>query len=184
MRFIKGCAFESGPGFENDNFINEYGKGLGKTYAYFYSGQGQAVLWLNILFYYKKRGFECRVPNTLTVGIEVFNNQESLFTVFPNPSSSVITIKNETQFDNLQCAIANSQGQIILLRQLNGNEEQLHINHLGKGIYFLQIKHGNRLTIRKFIKEKKLTANNVATFQQFACKAPAPHFHPIRHKIC
>lgn len=184
MRFINGCAFESGPGFENDSFINEYGKGRGKTYDYFYSGQGQAVLWLNILFYYKKGGLGRGVPYTLTVGIDVFNNQESLFTVFPNPSSSVITIKNETQFDKFQCAIANSQGQIILLRQLNANEEQLHINHLEKGIYFLQIKYGKRLTIRKFIKEKKLTANNVATFQQFACKAPAPHFHPIRHKIC
>lgn len=150
---INGCAFEAGPDFENDNFVNEYGKGLGKTYAYFYSGEAQAIAWRNSLFYYKKGGFACGVPDTLTVGIEEINNQESLITIFPNPSSSVINIKNETQFDKLQCAIVNSQGQVILSQQLNGKEDILNINQIAKGIYFLQIKSGNHLTIRKFIKK-------------------------------
>lgn len=150
---INGCAYESGPGFENDYYINEYGKGLGKTYAYYYSGQGLAVFWRNSLFYYKKGGFECGVSDTLTVGIGEINSQEFKFTIYPNPATSVINIKNGTQFDFFHCIITNSMGQIILSEQLNGTQNKLNINHLENGIYFLQIMSGNHITIRKFIKE-------------------------------
>ena len=150
---INGCAYEYGSGFENDYIVNEYGKGLGKTYAYYYSGQGQDVLWRNKLFYYKKGGFECGVSDTLTAGIDKINSQEFKFTIYPNPATSAINIKNETQFDFFHCIIANSLGQIILSEQLNGTQNKLNINHLKNGIYFLQINSGNHITIKKFIKE-------------------------------
>lgn len=150
---INGCAYESGPGFENDFIVNEYGRGLGRTYAYFYSGQGQTNLLKNILFYYKKGGLECGVPDLLTVGIDEKNRQEFEFTLYPNPAASFINVKYQTQSDFIQCIITNAQGQIILSGQLNGNERKLNINHLGSGIYFLQINDGTRLAIKKFIKE-------------------------------
>ncbi len=149
---INGCAYELGPGFENDFFVNEYGKGLGQTFAYFYSGQSLSVLWENSLFYYKKRGFECGIPDTLTDGINEINYRQSEFAVYPNPVNSVINIKNESKIDFYQCRIMNLKGQIILSEQLQGHQNSININHIDSGIYFLQIKYGNRLTIRKFIK--------------------------------
>jgi hypothetical protein len=150
---INGCAYESGPGFENDYIIDEYGKGLGQTYAYFYSGQGLAVLWANLLFYYKKEGFECGIPDTLTIRIDEIIGQEPNFTIYPNPSNSLVNIKIESQLDFFQCVIMNSKGQIILSKQLQGQQNRINTNHLDNGIYFIQIEYGNYLTIRKLIKE-------------------------------
>ena len=149
---INGCAYESGPGFENDYIINEYGKGLGQTFAYFYSGQGLAVLWANSLFYYKKGELECGTPDTLIVGIDKIISQQPKFSIYPNPANSVVNIKIESQLDFYQCSIMNSKGQIILSEQLQGQQNRININHIDNGIYFLQIKYGNHLTIRKFIK--------------------------------
>ena len=150
---INGCAYESGPGFENDFIRNEYGRGLGKTKAYFYSGSGHEEVYNIKLFYYKKGDLECGVPDLVTVGIDEKNRQEFEFTIYPNPANSFINAKCQTQSDFIQCIITNAHGQIILSEQLNGDEHRLNINHLESGIYFLQINDGTRLAIKKFIKE-------------------------------
>jgi len=150
---INGCAYESGPGFENDYIINEYGKGLGQTYTYYYSGQGLTVYWANTLFYYKKADLECGVPDTLTVGIDEIISQQPTLIIYPNPANSVVNIKIESQLDFFLCNIMNSKGQIVFSEQYQGQQNRININHLNNGIYFLQIKYGNHLTFRKFIKE-------------------------------
>jgi len=150
---INGCAYESGPGFENNFTRNEYGRGLGKTYAYFYNGSGHEEMWNFRLFYYKKGDLECGDPDMVTVGIQEKNRQEFEFTIYPNPATSFINIKCQTPSDFIQCIITNAQGQIMLSAQLNGDEHRLNINHLESGIYFLQINDGTRLAIKKFIKE-------------------------------
>lgn len=150
---INGCAYESGPSFEPDYINNEYGKGLGQTYAYYYAYQAHAVLWENTLFYYKKGEFECGIPDTLTVGIDEVNSYQHKFTIYPNPVNSFINIKTESQLDSYQCIIMNLKGEIILSEQLKGQQNRINIDYLDNGIYIMQIKYGNHLITRKFIKK-------------------------------
>lgn len=150
---INGCAYFSGPGFEDDFIQKEYGKGLGQSYSFFYSGQGHSVDWSNAIFYYKKGNFECGIPDTLTVGIDEIIGQESEFSVYPNPVNSIINIENKSQVNSFHFIIVNSTGQEIMSEYMNGQQNKINTSNLTNGIYFLQIKYGNKLTTRKFIKE-------------------------------
>lgn len=150
---INGCSYASGPGFEDDYITNEYGQGLGQTYAYYFSGQGNAVLWSNSLFYYKKGDNECGSPDTLTVGIDEITSQVSEFSVYPNPVNSVLYIENDSQVDNFHFTIINSRGQIIMSMPMKGKQTSINTTDLAPGIYFVKINNGNKLITRKFIKK-------------------------------
>ncbi len=150
---INGCAYESGPGFENDYIINEYGNGLGQTYAYFYSGQGLAVLWANSLFYYKKGDYECGQPDTITVGIQEKNIQEPKILIYPNPAKSEINIIDKSHSELYQCSLINSVGQKVMTLNNIKQENRINLNQLEKGIYFLQLNCKENTIVKKIIKE-------------------------------
>lgn len=150
---INGNAYESGPEFENDYTINEYGKGLGKTRAYFYSGQGRAVLWHNSLFYYKKGDYECGSPDSTTVGVHEENIQDPGVLIYPNPTKSEINIIDKSQSGINQCSIINSVGQRVMTLNNIKQEQRINLSQLEKGIYFLQLKYEEYTIVRKIIKE-------------------------------
>ena len=73
------------------------------------------------------------------------------FTIYPNPvSNSIINIKiNGTA--NTSYQIINTIGQVVLKGKLTTN--QIKIDGLKKGIYFLEIITSEEKLVKKFIKK-------------------------------
>ncbi len=150
---INGCSYDVGPGYENDHYINEYGKGLGKTYAYYYDYQAHAVLWRNTLFYYKKGDRECGTPDTTTVGINEMTVTTQEFSIYPNPVKSILTVDNNSGSEFYRYEILNLSGKVILKSNFRGKQNKITTENLKRGLYFLRINTKNETFINKFVKE-------------------------------
>lgn len=146
---INGCAYSWGPGFEDDYYINEYGRGIGMTYEYHYSGMGGYELSKNTLFYYKKGIEICGTPDMTHVGTQLLGLEQEL-TVFPNPAGKDIYLKGI--FDEVNCTVLNAMGQPVICKKLNMNDNNLNIEQLSAGMYFLLVESNNNPIMLKFIK--------------------------------
>ena len=89
-----------------------------------------------------------------SIGINEMQSQSSGIVVFPNPSSSTVTvissdesIESITVFDILGNKIMKNQ----YLAGVSNHE--LDMKDVAKGIYFVQVKTKNGTTIKKFIRE-------------------------------
>ena len=137
---------------QNDFVINEYGKGLGHTYAFYKCTQGSYTR-KDKLFYYKKGGIACGIPDLTTVGIEEPLKVLEDFFIYPNPVESTFTLQNTSQQHNFQCNLHNSFGQIIMTMELSGETNKINLCHIKRGIYYLSIKTDNKTSTIKLIKE-------------------------------
>ncbi len=146
---INGCAYSWGPGFEDDYIIHDYGRGLGMTYEYHYSGMGGYELSKNTLFYYKKGIEICGTPDMTSVGTQ-FHSLEQELTVFPNPAGKNIFLKG--YFDEADCTVLNAMGQPVMWKTLIMNDNSLDIDQLPAGLYFLLVQTNNNPIMLKFIK--------------------------------
>lgn len=68
--------------------------------------------------------------------------------VYPNPARELIYISN---FSSIEYEIFNMLGETILKGISNGN--QINVNSIKKGVYFLSLKNDNKIINQKFIKE-------------------------------
>ncbi|MFZ1676039.1 MAG: T9SS type A sorting domain-containing protein [Saprospiraceae bacterium] len=92
------------------------------------------------------------IPLTATDNIADIRNG---FTIFPNPSNGIITLKIENQnlMNDSQFQIIDVTGKILFTQKLNSAEETFHLN-LDHGIYLIYIRnHKNSKAIRKLIIE-------------------------------
>ncbi len=97
-------------------------------------------------------GFELNW-NCNLVGISEFNNGSDDYVVYPNPTSNIINIKSTTE-NNLnitEILLINTMGQVVIQKQLKSTNNFLQINveHLPKGIYFLNIRTNKDAVIKK-----------------------------------
>lgn len=77
-------------------------------------------------------------------------NQLSTIEIYPNPvSDKVLNIKSHSFYNSLSYEIANIVGQKVLEGTLS--ENQINVNKLTSGAYFLILKHEGAKTIKKFI---------------------------------
>ncbi|MGB0404394.1 MAG: T9SS type A sorting domain-containing protein, partial [Salibacteraceae bacterium] len=84
-----------------------------------------------------------KLPNSIH-GLPPKNSQ---YLVYPNPSSTTISIKGLLPTDQYQ--ITNLQGKILLL----GNSPEINITALNSGIYFVHIFSKHLTFTHKFIKQ-------------------------------
>ncbi len=125
----------------------------------FYSPtDGWQYCWMRIkvLIY---GGFECQVtlyeyaygPDPFRAGDgSLFNNidkisySENEYSLYPVPANNTITLlrKNRTYDDNDLYRIINIQGKVVLTGQITGNQNQISIQNLPVGFYFLQVGEG------------------------------------------
>ena len=70
--------------------------------------------------------------------LSVEENLLSDFSVYPNPTTDILTIQSD--FAILQIEIYNQLGQIVVS---NSNQKTIDISSLTQGIYFCKIKDGN-----------------------------------------
>jgi len=76
--------------------------------------------------------------------------------LFPNPTQSTLTIQlSEASKEPLTIQIKNTLGQTIKTFQLQaGNKElEIDVSSFSEGLYFVQCQSGERIIIKKFIKQ-------------------------------
>ncbi|MCB0536385.1 MAG: T9SS type A sorting domain-containing protein [Bacteroidetes bacterium] len=81
------------------------------------------------------------------------NSFETNFTVYPNPTNSIVNIDMGTVNDELNIVIRNQLGQEVLEKSFSGaNLLQFNIEGAA-GIYFIEISSGNKRATLKVFKE-------------------------------
>jgi len=74
--------------------------------------------------------------------------------VYPNPFNDKLSISLEQQLDEAQVSIVNMLGEIVYNSSfVNTSRINLKLNYLNNGVYLLQVKAGDKLTIQKIVKE-------------------------------
>ncbi|MDR2970304.1 MAG: T9SS type A sorting domain-containing protein [Bacteroidales bacterium] len=74
-----------------------------------------------------------------------------VFTIFPNPSTHLITVSAKTSFSKVE--VCNFLGQTILSQQNDSNTAQLNVSSLSSGVYFVRIISNNGTSVKKFVKQ-------------------------------
>lgn len=102
------------------------------------------------------KNFNLRVYGTfapLSVNSYINLNEKSLH-VFPNPSSSEITVKwDNMNLSNEDLTIANTLGQTVYTKKtsqsFDENSQKINVNNWSKGIYFIKLKQQTVKFIKK-----------------------------------
>jgi ELWxxDGT repeat protein len=145
VRGTGGSAFSSISGglwtcdsVQNIAFVNSTVTSYGDIYAY------------NNALYFEADSKLCRYGIPLNLGIE--NNSKKEFSVFPNPTSSYLTIQSKNQ-PFQKATITNAIGQTIIKKEnLNTSEINLDLSSQSSGMYFLTIENESSKTTQKIIK--------------------------------
>lgn len=89
-----------------------------------------------------------------TVGINDLNDINPTFSLYPNPTNSVINMESLVFNKNPTILyITNTLGQTILSKTITENNTQLNVSDFTKGIYFVILKSDNKISTQKLIIE-------------------------------
>lgn len=72
--------------------------------------------------------------------------------VYPNPAKNIVNVHMADESTISTISIINSQGQIIKVQSNKSSEATLDISVLPVGFYLLKIESGNKVTVRKMVK--------------------------------
>ena len=89
------------------------------------------------------------ISGTLSVDSNVLNDAVS---IYPNPANNQLTISTTIGLDRI--SILDLNGRLLSVIDRNGEIESyvLDVNHLSKGVYFLELISGDSKSIKKFMK--------------------------------
>jgi hypothetical protein len=73
--------------------------------------------------------------------------------VFPNPSSTLITIETAETTPKFQLSIFNLNGQEVISCQITESKTVIDISHLPQGLYFARLTSDSTVKVLKMIKE-------------------------------
>ncbi len=87
------------------------------------------------------------------VGIQEFNNNQSLFSVFPNPViTDNFSIILETELKDATVSIFNTAGTLVKTMSINSKEFKINRSDLAMGLYFVSIENKDQLlSVKKII---------------------------------
>lgn len=128
------CAIGS---FEASSYTYKFGKGLGLVREYYVDGSAPDYpLTQRTLFYYKKQGIECGVPDTIQ-NIEEINADEEI-SIYPNPANQVLNIELLGQI-SATVRFFDANGKLCFTKNITEGE-CFDISSLASGVYFLNIQ--------------------------------------------
>lgn len=87
---------------------------------------------------------------TMKVGINDYSNEE--YTIYPNPVGSSLTIKGSLS-STAEISIYSSDGNLKMKSIHSGTETNMEVNHLTSGVYFIQIRNNQQISIYKIVKK-------------------------------
>jgi hypothetical protein len=76
---------------------------------------------------------------------------ENIFSIYPNPSSGLLTIETEKTVSYL-VSITDVKGTVVATQKING-KTTLDLSYLQKGIYFVKATNGNNVIVKKLVLE-------------------------------
>jgi hypothetical protein len=86
-----------------------------------------------------------------TVGIKSINPNTTFF-ISPNPATSELTVASGSHMGKIQ--IVDALGKTVLTHDANySSQTTINISSLSKGVYFLQMNDGAKISTKKFIKD-------------------------------
>jgi len=82
------------------------------------------------------------------------NEFDFSFAIFPNPTSNRLIIDLENIVGNqISCTIYNVLGQKMEEETIRSLKSEIQVGHLASGVYFCEIKVGDRVKTKRFVKE-------------------------------
>ena len=113
---------------------------------------------IDSLEYYVFDGYSLSEANVVVLNIigsstnddNIGNKKDDFIVVYPNPVSSVVTVKTDIIFDEL--FLFNSAGQIVYSFEYGKNTYQIDISNLSSGVYIIVGKIENRYHLKKIVK--------------------------------
>lgn len=113
--------------------LTNYVQGCGVAYEYYNDWEGDQTSTVN-LFYYNKSGEEWGIP--IYVGLSEKNEQNQQVSLFPNPTTDLITINIKESNPIEEAIIYNHLGQkVITAKPINNT---VNVSKLKPGIYFIE----------------------------------------------
>ena len=76
---------------------------------------------------------------------------ESLLSVFPNPSKGIFTL--DTTHPDFAMEVTDLTGKVLLKKNVKGQHHQVDLNHFAKGIYLLKVVSKGKTATRKLVIE-------------------------------
>lgn len=137
---INGYNLVVGPGFEDDNISREYGKGLGVTKAYLYSGTGGAVQYSEKLVYYHKNGTYCGEED-VTSTRDIAKSRQLM--VYPNPAGDYLYFNLEPFTGTAPYTLYSIHGSAVISGQATQGHNRISTANLTPGIYQLRVSLNN-----------------------------------------
>lgn len=100
---------------------------------------------------------DCRAISSFVLETDVLSvdteNQE-LFSVFPNPASNNIHLQFIDQNDAIDVYIYDIQGKLVKEeKSITSQDKTINVQTLSQGLYFIQVRSGATVSVRKLIKE-------------------------------
>jgi len=163
-------ALNMASGVSPISYYWNWGDGTYDTIAYpnhTYSSAGFYTICLNITdsagctnmycdsFYLQKNTnsiISVNVISTTAVGI-ISNYNDNLLSIFPNPAKDNLTlILSKNSFDE-ECRIFNILGEEKYFSKIKNPKTNTDISNFANGIYIIEVKSGDNIIRKKFIKE-------------------------------
>jgi PKD repeat protein len=98
---------------------------------------------------FKQAGFTINIISPFGVGIENETTLKSANNIYPNPTSSQLTIKTELEINEIN--IIEITGKVI--KTIKQNTTSLNVADLPSGIYFIKLITNNNTITKKFVKQ-------------------------------
>lgn len=93
------------------------------------------------------------VIDSLNTGISSISDNIP-FQVYPNPANDILMIKLGEKVSQADLIVLNVLGETLLKSKLLSNDNSsIDLTNVSPGIYFLQVRSGNRVSTQKFIKQ-------------------------------
>jgi hypothetical protein len=117
-----------------------------------FTGSTLSPLATNLGFF----GIEPEFLSALCSPVSVQEMEQSKlfqFSVYPNPAHDKVSIRVDNFQTPIRLDVMNAIGQVLMQKELKSGEEELLINDLLPGVYFIQLSEGNKKQTHKFIKQ-------------------------------
>ncbi len=152
INWVKYSALYIASGDENfitiGNFNND------ESIDTMFIGNGGKQLWHDATYYYIDNlylGHCDSIPEDSSIGLRE-NQLDQQVSIYPNPIREHLFIKYGGN-EQLQLRLYNIVGQSVEIKpQQTGKQVQVSVNHLSKGVYFLEMIAGKQRVSHKIIK--------------------------------
>lgn len=88
-----------------------------------------------------------------TLSAEKFNTLNTKVSVYPNPSSGVYMLKNDSKVDLNEAKIFDINGRLLKTVELSANTSKINISDFSNGIYFMTVTSNSEKGTFKLIKK-------------------------------